>query len=84
MVSPYCSDCTNRFDECVCDVCDERVKQAQTIIDEAIKRVRELGCGLVADGTVYGNGIWFDSLRVQDRQETAWQQYVEMQFCNGE
>lgn len=66
MVSPYCSDCANRFVECVCD---ERVKQAQTIIDQAIRRVCELGCGLVADGTVYGNGIWFDSLRVQDRQE---------------
>jgi hypothetical protein len=67
MASPYCSDCTNRFDECDCD---ERVKRAQIIINEAIKQVHELGCGLVADGTIEGNGVWFDTLRVQDRQST--------------
>ena len=56
---------TNKFDKCACD---ERVKRAQIIINEAIKQVHELGCGLVADGTIEGNGVWFDTLRVQDRQ----------------
>jgi len=65
MASPYCSDCTNWFDECVCN---ERVERAQVIINEAIKQVHELGCGLVADGTIEGNGVWFDTLRVVDRK----------------
>ena len=66
MASPYCSDCTNRFDQCECDA-SERVRRAQVVINEAVKQVHELGCGLVADGTIEGNGVWFDSLRAQDR-----------------
>ena len=43
---------------------DEREKQAQLIIDTAVERARQLGFGVVADGTVYGNGVWLDTLRV--------------------
>lgn len=67
MASPYCSECSNYFDECVCKEDRSRVERAQIIIDEAIKQVHELNCGLVADGTIEGNGVWFDSLRAQDR-----------------
>jgi hypothetical protein len=47
---------------------DARVTQSQAIIDEAVRQVHELGCGVVADGTVDGNGILFEALRVVDRQ----------------
>ena len=43
----------------------EREEQAQLIIDTAIQRARELGYGVVGDGTVHGNGIWIDRLRVR-------------------
>jgi len=43
----------------------EQEEQAQIIIDAAVERLRLLGFGLVADGTVYGNGIWIDRLRVR-------------------
>lgn len=57
-----------------CELCgeiNERVSRAQIIINEAVRQVHELGCGLVADGTIEGNGIWFDTLRAQDRQAEA-------------
>jgi len=44
------------------------IARSQIIINEACRQVRELGCGLVADGTIGGNGVWFDSLRAQDRE----------------
>lgn len=47
---------------------DARVTQSQAIINEAVRQVHELGCGLVADGTIEGNGVWFEKLRVIDRQ----------------
>lgn len=43
----------------------EREEQAQLIIDATLKRLRDMGFGVVADGTVHGNGIWLDSLRVR-------------------
>lgn len=39
------------------------VERAKVILDEAIRQVHELGCVIVADGTIDGNGVWFDSLR---------------------
>jgi hypothetical protein len=47
---------------------EARVTQSQSIINEAVRQVHELGCGLVADGTIEGNGVWFEALRVVDRQ----------------
>jgi hypothetical protein len=47
---------------------NERVNRAQWIIDEAIRHVHELECGLVADGTIQGNGVCFEALRVMDRE----------------
>lgn len=46
----------------------DNVQRAQLIINEAIKQVHELNCGLVADGTPDGNGVWFDSLRAKHRE----------------
>lgn len=51
-------------DEQIADT-EERREQAQTIIDTAIQRARKLGYGVVADGTVNGDGIWLDRLRVR-------------------
>jgi hypothetical protein len=47
---------------------NDRVNRAQWIIDEAVRQVHELECGLVADGTIEGNGVWFEALRVMDRE----------------
>lgn len=48
---------------------DEQIKeheeQAQIIIDATVKRLREMGFGLVADGTVHGNGVWIGELRAR-------------------
>lgn len=41
-----------------------KAEQALKVAADAIERCRELGYGLVADGTVYGNSIMFDSLGV--------------------
>lgn len=43
---------------------DERRMQAQVVIDTALMRARSMGYGVVADGTVHGNGIWLGTLRV--------------------
>jgi len=43
---------------------EERREQAQMIVDKAMVRIRELGYGVVANGTVHGDGIWLDSLEV--------------------
>lgn len=42
----------------------ERAEQAQMVIDTAIALIRSMGYGVVANGTVHGNGIWLDTLRV--------------------
>ena len=42
----------------------EREEQAQIIIDTAIQRVSEMGFGIVADGTIDGDGMSFSKLRV--------------------
>jgi hypothetical protein len=42
----------------------DSVEKAQQVIDEAIASVHKLGCGIVADGTIDGNGVLFDKLRV--------------------
>ena len=41
----------------------DSVEKAQRVIDEAIASVHKLGCGIVADGTIDGNGVLFDRLR---------------------
>jgi hypothetical protein len=43
----------------------ELEEQAQMIIDGAVDRIRKMGFGVVGDGTVHGNGIWIDRLRVR-------------------
>jgi hypothetical protein len=42
----------------------DNLEKAQRVIDEAIASVHNLGCGIMADGTIYGNGVLFDKLRV--------------------
>lgn len=42
---------------------------AQALIDQAVGQVNKAGFGVVADGTVHGNGIWLDSLRVRPMRE---------------
>ena len=43
---------------------DEYREQSQLIIDAALTRIRKMGYGVVANGTVHGNGIWLDTLKV--------------------
>lgn len=47
------------------DAPGELEEQAQIAVDAAVKRIRELGFGLLADGTVHGDGIWIGRLRVR-------------------
>lgn len=42
-----------------------KAARAQIVINDAIEAVRNLGFGVVADGTVYGNGVWIGELRVR-------------------
>lgn len=43
----------------------EREEQAQIILDTAVRRAKELGCGVVGDGTVHGDGIWLNQLQTR-------------------
>lgn len=43
----------------------KREEQARIILDTALRRIRELGFGVVADGTVHGDGVWINELRLR-------------------
>lgn len=38
--------------------------KVQDLIDTALSQVHDLGYGVVADGTLFGNGVWLNKLRV--------------------
>ena len=40
-------------------------KTPQQTVDDFVRDLRAKGFGLIADCTVYGNGVWIDSLRVR-------------------
>lgn len=39
--------------------------EAQIIVNDALVKIRELGFGVVANGTIYGSGVLLDSLEVR-------------------
>lgn len=66
-----------------CPHCTELQRlKAQAIVNKALSEVREFGFGVVANGTVYGGGILFDSLEVRvgehpelKRRAEKWERY---------